>query len=47
MQEAVPVGKGAMLAVLGCELEVKQFLDELKENGVCQIANHIMLLVKL
>ncbi len=40
MQEAVPVGKGAMLAVLGCEIsEVKQFLDELKENGVCQIAN--------
>ena len=34
MQEAVPVGKGAMLAVLGCEIsEVKQFLDELKENG--------------
>ena len=40
MQKAVPVGKGAMLAVLGCEIsEVKQFLDELKENGVCQIAN--------
>ncbi len=40
MQDAVPIGKGSMLAVLGCELdEIRNYLDDLKESGVCQIAN--------
>jgi [acyl-carrier-protein] S-malonyltransferase len=40
MQEAVPVGKGAMLAVLGLELEeIKNFISQLKQKGVCEIAN--------
>ncbi|OUV61259.1 MAG: [acyl-carrier-protein] S-malonyltransferase [Candidatus Pelagibacter sp. TMED128] len=40
MQEAVPVGKGSMIAVLGSKLdEVKIFLDKIKQKGVCEIAN--------
>ncbi len=40
MQEAVPIGKGAMIAVLGSQLsEINNFLKNLKTNGVCEIAN--------
>ena len=41
MQNAVPVGSGAMLAVLGLETnEVENLLDEKKNKlGVCEIAN--------
>ena len=41
MQEAVPEGKGAMLAVMGVGVsELKSFIKELKkENGVCEFAN--------
>ena len=40
MQEAVPVGRGAMLAVLGSNLdEINNFLKDLKKSGVCEIAN--------
>ena len=40
MQEAVPVGKGAMIAVLGSQLdEINNFLKDLKTNGICEIAN--------
>ncbi len=40
MQEAVPVGKGAMLAILGSEIdEIKKFISETKNQGVCEIAN--------
>lgn len=40
MQEAVPVGQGAMAAVLGMELEVlKQICDEAAQGEVCQPAN--------
>ncbi len=40
MQEAVPVGEGSMIAVLGSKLdEVKIFLDKIKQKGVCEIAN--------
>ena len=40
MQEAVPVGKGSMIAILGSKLdEVNNFLDEVKSRGVCEIAN--------
>ena len=42
MQEAVPLGKGAMLAVLGIKIEqVREFIKKLKNNssGICEIAN--------
>ena len=40
MQEAVPVGEGAMLAVLGTDTEsLNQYLEKVKKNGVCEIAN--------
>ena len=40
MQEAVPVGKGGMLAVIGITLEeIKNFIKRLKKSGVCEIAN--------
>ena len=40
MQEAVPVGEGAMLAVLGSEpIIINPYLEKVKKNGVCEIAN--------
>ena len=40
MQEAVPIGKGAMLAVLGSDVkDINQYIVKIKENGVCEIAN--------
>ena len=40
MQEAVPVGKGSMIAVLGSQKsEIDKFLEKVKKNGVCEIAN--------
>lgn len=40
MQEAVPVGKGAMAALLGVGMEVAQKVaDEAAQGDVCQIAN--------
>ena len=40
MQEAVPVGEGAMLAVLGIgNQELKKYIVEARKNGVCEIAN--------
>ena len=40
MQEAVPVGNGAMIAVLGSKLdEINNLLKNLKTSGVCEIAN--------
>ena len=41
MQEAVPVGKGSMIAVLGMKSsEIKNFLNISKVNkGICEIAN--------
>jgi [acyl-carrier-protein] S-malonyltransferase len=40
MQEAVPVGEGAMAALLGCDLEQAQALAEAAAQGeVCQVAN--------
>ncbi len=40
MQEAVPVGKGGMLAVLGSKVEeINNYIIQLKDNGVCEIAN--------
>ena len=41
MQEAVPEGKGSMLAVMGLKVEeIKQFISQIKkEKGICEIAN--------
>ena len=40
MQEAVPVGKGGMLAVLGLNLiEVYKYINDIKNKSVCEIAN--------
>ena len=40
MQEAVPIGKGGMLAVLGSKIEdINNFISQLKNNGACEIAN--------
>ena len=40
MQEAVPVGKGSMLAILGAKIEdISDLLNSFKGKGVCEIAN--------
>jgi [acyl-carrier-protein] S-malonyltransferase len=40
MQEAVPVGKGAMIAILGTEIEkINNYILQIKSIGVCEIAN--------
>ena len=40
MQEAVPVGKGTMIAVLGVKTsEIIDLLKKNKNDGVCEIAN--------
>ncbi len=40
MQEAVPEGHGAMLAVLGLKLEdIEKLIKETKVKGICEIAN--------
>ena len=40
MQEAVPVGKGGMLAILGSNVEdINNCISQLKNTGVCEIAN--------
>lgn len=39
MQEAVPVGKGSMIAILGSDAEDIQKLIDLNNNGTCEIAN--------
>ena len=40
MQEAVPIGKGAMIAVLGSQIgEINNFIKKINTSGVCEIAN--------
>ncbi len=40
MQEAVPEGKGSMLAVMGLKMdEVEKYIDKIKDKGVCEVAN--------
>ena len=40
MQEAVPVGKGSMIAILGTEIEeINNIISEIKGKEVCEIAN--------
>ncbi|HKG96817.1 MAG TPA: ACP S-malonyltransferase [Pyrinomonadaceae bacterium] len=41
MQEAVPVGTGAMAAVIGGELsEIERICEEVRAGRVCSVANH-------
>ena len=40
MQEAVPEGKGSMLAVMGLKMEeLKKYISEISTKGICEIAN--------
>ena len=40
MQEAVPLGKGKMIAVLGSKIEeINNFINEMKKKDICEIAN--------
>ena len=40
MQEAVPEGKGSMLAVMGLKIEeLKKYINEVSTKGICEIAN--------
>ena len=40
MQEAVPIGEGGMLAVIGLTIpEIKRFIEQISVNGICEIAN--------
>ena len=40
MQEAVPLGQGGMIAVLGLKIsEIEIFLSQISNEGVCEIAN--------
>jgi [acyl-carrier-protein] S-malonyltransferase len=40
MQEAVPAGKGSMLAILGSDLdEINNYILQVKNKGICEIAN--------
>ena len=40
MQEAVPVGQGIMLAILGTKInDIQDLLNSFKDKGVCEIAN--------
>ena len=40
MQAAVPEGEGAMLAVMGLDInELNSFLKKFDEKGICEIAN--------
>ena len=40
MQEAVPVGKGKMIAILGSKIdEINKFISNERIKGVCEIAN--------
>jgi [acyl-carrier-protein] S-malonyltransferase len=40
MQEAVPIGQGSMIAILGSKLdEINYFIKKTDSSGVCEIAN--------
>ena len=40
MQEAVPIGKGAMAAFIGVDIDITQkILDEVQIHGICDIGN--------
>ena len=40
MQDAVPIGKGSMIAVLGLKIDdVNNLIKEIEIKGACEIAN--------
>jgi [acyl-carrier-protein] S-malonyltransferase len=40
MQEAVPIGRGGMLAILGSEIkEISNYILQIESNGICEVAN--------
>jgi len=40
MQEAVPIGKGGMLAILGTDImEINEYILKIKSKGVCEVGN--------
>ena len=40
MQEAVPIGKGGMLAVLGIDInQLENYIKKIGNNGICELAN--------
>ena len=40
MQDAVPVGKGGMIALLGADIEISEKIAKAaSEYGICQVAN--------
>ena len=40
MQDAVPVGEGSMLAILGLSIEeINKIINEFEDEGICEIAN--------
>jgi len=40
MQEAIPVGKGGMIAILGSDVkEINNYIMQVKNRGICEIAN--------
>ncbi len=40
MQEAVPLGRGSMIAILGSKIdEIKNYIQNIEIQGVCEIAN--------
>jgi [acyl-carrier-protein] S-malonyltransferase len=40
MQEAVPIGEGGMLAILGSDIvEINNYMREVKSKGICEVAN--------
>ena len=40
MQEAVPIGEGGMLAILGSDIvEINNYMHEVQSKGICEVAN--------
>ena len=40
MQEAVPIGEGGMLAILGSDIvEINNYMLEVQSKGICEVAN--------
>ena len=40
MQDAVPIGKGGMLAILGSDIaEINNYILQIKSKGICEVAN--------
>ena len=40
MQEAVPVGEGGMLAILGLDIaQINNYIKEIRTKKICEIAN--------